>query len=435
MEEEQSILDATEYILMALNNIKNYEEFIEYKEEISKAINDIRNSITNLINMKKYNYNDLNVQEIGINQNNINPSSISSKLGLKFNYDAYLKDIPLNNFYQNEPIFNSNLNQENQNEDNLNYNNNNANNILNNEDSINNLISISKNINNSTNKNKIQNNDDNNQNNLAYISFKDMNNYFETSQNNEENIAYNKSIRNQFKINNNSIDNKNTYNNNNILNKKSNNYNIYNNMNRPKENNYQIQSNQDIKNNQKGVNKKEKLSLIADIIMKINSEDYFYEILTKLFGDDLTDKLMSSEVSDELLEAVQNSIKEIEELKRKDDLKNQKNNINKKNSEEIEDQPKRFPIEQIMNPNVKQNINRSNSNKKLKNEKNNNNYQEFNFQKNLRKDGRKDSNEKNSKKNSSKKEKPFISATNAYGNYFDPPLQKGGMSKLDDYKK
>ena len=430
MEEGQSILDATEYILIALNNIKNYKEFIEYKEEIAKAIDDIRNSIINLMNMKKYNYNNLNVQQEGINQNNINLSSISSKLGLKFNYDAYLKDIPLNNFYQNEQIINSDLNQENKNDNNLNYINNDANNILNNEVSINNLI-ISKNTNNSTNKNKMQYNEDHNKNNLAYISFKDSNDYFETSQNKEENIAYNKSIRNQFKINNNFIDNKNTNKYNNIVNKKNNN------MNPSKENNYKIQSNQDINNNQKGVNKKEKLSLIADIIMKINSEDYFYEILTKLFGDDLTDKLMSSEVNDELLEAVQNSIKEIEELKKKDDLKNQinNNNINKKNSEEIEDQPKRFPIEQIMNPNVKQNMNRSNSNKKLKNEKNNNNYQEFNFQKNLRNDGRKDSNDKNSKKSSSKKEKPFISATNAYGNYFDPPLQRGGMSKLDDYKK
>ena len=139
MEEEQSILDATEYILMALNNIKNYQEFIEYKEEISKAINDIRNSITNLINIKKYNYNNLNIQQEEINQNNINPSSISSKLGLKFNYDAYLKDIPLNYFYQNEEIIKSNLNQENQNNNTLN-NINNANNILNSEDSINNLI-------------------------------------------------------------------------------------------------------------------------------------------------------------------------------------------------------------------------------------------------------------------------------------------------------
>ena len=54
--------------------------------------------------------------------------------------------------------------------------------------------------------------------------------------------------------------------------------------------------------------------------MKINSEDYFYEIITKLFGNELTDKLMSSDVSDELLEEVQNYIKEIEELKNKDNL-------------------------------------------------------------------------------------------------------------------
>ena len=53
MEEEQSILDATEYVLMALNNIKNFEEFIEYKEEITKAIYDIRNSITNINKYEK----------------------------------------------------------------------------------------------------------------------------------------------------------------------------------------------------------------------------------------------------------------------------------------------------------------------------------------------------------------------------------------------
>ena len=65
-----------------------------------------------------------------------------------------------------------------------------------------------------------------------------------------------------------------------------------------------------IKKKQSTSYKKEKISLIADIIMKINSEDYYYEILTKLFGNDLTDKLMSTDVSDELLEAVQTSIKE-----------------------------------------------------------------------------------------------------------------------------
>ena len=91
----------------------------------------------------------------------------------------------------------------------------------------------------------------------------------------------------------------------------------------------------------------------------------------------------------------------------------------------MEDRPKRFPIEQIMNPNIKQNININiNNNKKLNNENNN---KIFNFEKNLRKTG--------DKNNISKKEKPFISATSAYGNYFDPPLQKGGFSKLDEYKK
>ena len=56
----------------------------------------------------------------------------------------------------------------------------------------------------------------------------------------------------------------------------------------------------------------------------------------------------------------------------------------------------------------------------------------------MRKNENVDSGKKVKTKNSNnnlKKEKPFISATSAYGNYFDPSLQKGGISKLDDYKK
>ena len=412
MEEEQSILDATEYVLMALSNIKSFEEFIEYKKEITKAIYDIRNSITNLINIKKYNINDLNQHKEKVNSNEDNTSSISSMLGLKFNYDAYLKDIQIQNFYQNEPVIKKNLKQESQN-DNLNLkiiNNNN----LTHDNFVNNNISNNANTNNK---------------NLKLISFQEENNNIEPERNNEDNIAYNKSIRNKFKLTNNSNEN-------NLMNKKQ--YNILNsNINNFPENICQNPKINYSNNIRKGANKKEKLSLIADIIMKINSEDYFYEILTKLFGEDLTDKLMSSDVSDELLDAVQNSIKEIEELKRNDDLKNQnqKNNIHKPNSEELEEKPKRFPIEQIMNPNIKQNMNRNSSNKNLNNEKNNN-YKEFNFQNNLRKpSGQENFGKNNKKNNSSKKEKPFISATSAYGNYFDPPLQKGGLSKLDEYKK
>ena len=167
MEEEQSILDATEYVLMALNNIKNFEEFIEYKEEITKAIYDIRNSITNIINMKKYNINDLNQHKEKVNSNDDNTSSISSILGLKFNYDAYLKDIQIQNFYQNEPVIKNNLNQESQN-DNLNLK------IINND--------------NLTHDNIINNNISNNasiNNNLGFISFQEENNNLDQKRNNE----------------------------------------------------------------------------------------------------------------------------------------------------------------------------------------------------------------------------------------------------------
>ena len=401
MEDEKSILDATEYILMALNVIHTFEEFIEYKEEITKAIYDIRNSITNIMNMQNYNTN------IEKAQKNVNPTSISSMLGLKFNYDAYLNNMKLNDFTQNEANFNNIINQGIQNSNsNLKYIN--DMNSSNNNNSVKNLLINSSQDNNRKNINIPKN---------ILFSFKDDNINFESSQNNNDDNIINKSIRNKLKNSNNPL--KNDINNINENEDEINiNINNNNNINPSLSNNYQIQKKEDINNKQKSINKKEKLGLIADIIMKINSEDYFYEILTKLFGDDLTDKLMSSEVSDNLLEAVQNSIKEIEELKKKDDIKNNNQNFNKQNAEEMEDRPKRFPIEQIMNPNIKQNININN--KKINNENNN---KDFNFEKKLRKSGEK------------KKEKPFISATSAYGNYFDPPLQKGGFSKLDEYKK
>ena len=78
-----------------------------------------------------------------------------------------------------------------------------------------------------------------------------------------------------------------------------------------------------------------------------------------------------------------------------------------------------------MNSNAKQNINRNN----------NNSFQEYNSQKNLKKIGLKENNGKNLKKSSSKKENPFIRSSSAYGNYFDAPLQKGGNNILDNFKK
>ena len=290
MEDEKNILDATEYILLALNAITNFDEFIEYKEEIEKAIYDIKNSLFCIINSKN--------KGIAKKYNKLN---LSSAMELRYNYDDYLRSVNFNK--QNKSI----------------------------------------------------------------------------TENKEKNgIFYNKSIRNKFKVNN--------------------------------------------KNTKQALNKKDKLNQITDIIMKLNSKDYFYDILTKLFGNDLKEQLTSNEVSDELITAVQNSIQEIEALKIKDDLKKiKKDEIN--NLEEMEEEPRSFPENEIIGPN--DNIKNY---KKLNKDKYSNMldiYQEFDFIQNLRQN----------KSSCNKKEKPFISTTSIYGNYFDPPLQKGGISKLDVYKK
>ena len=408
MSEEKSILDATEYVLVALNNIKSFDDFNDYKEEIEKAVYDIRNSITNIINLKKNKKPNLNISD-----NTSNKTSISSMLGLKFNYDAYLNDFNINNINQND------LNIKNDN-----YNNN----LINN-----NFSEKNTNIN---NEEYNEENIINKQNNIGIISFKDENTNFENNMNNEDNIIYNKSIRNKFKKSKN-INNIKSINNNKI--KDFNNKDI--NINTKKnekltdlDKNISENTNSN-KNKSSPLNyRKEKLSLIADIIMKINSEDYFYEILTKLFGNDLTDKLMSSDVSDELLEAVQNSIKEIEELKNKDNLNSEQNEKNENiNQEELEEEPRKFPSNEIMTPPITKDKTIIKNNKEIKSNK----YQEFDFQKNLRKNENSEGKKIKGKNinNSIKKEKPFISATSVYGNYFDPSLQKGGISKLDDYKK
>ena len=395
--EEKSILDATEYILLALNNIKNFTEFNEYKEEIIKAVYDIRNSITNITNSKNIIQPNIN-EQIESNKNN---SSISSMLGLKFNYDAYLKDFNINNYNNQISFSNSNGNFNYMRQNNINE--------------YNDLNNMDENINDKKNS--------------GLMSLKEENMNFDAQENKEDNAIYNKSIRNRFKgskknngnANMNEIKNENKEKNR-LINLKENSNDI----------NKNIQADINPKKN-KNLNsqyKKDKLSLIADIIMKINSEDEFYEILTKLFGNDLTDKLMSSDVSDELLEAVQNSIKEIEELKKKDNLNEELNQKKEEiNQEEIEEEPRKFPVNEIMGANVK-----DKNNKKF-NKEVNNVYQEFDFKKNLRKNDNFEGKKKNKINNNGKKEKPFISATSAYGNYFDPPLQKGGISKLDDYKK
>ena len=52
---EERILEAVEYITISLDDIKDYQDFVKYKPELIKAINDIKNIVQRKI---KLNEND-----------------------------------------------------------------------------------------------------------------------------------------------------------------------------------------------------------------------------------------------------------------------------------------------------------------------------------------------------------------------------------------
>jgi hypothetical protein len=64
---------------------------------------------------------------------------------------------------------------------------------------------------------------------------------------------------------------------------------------------------------------KTKANRVVDIIMKINTCDDTCSIIKRLFGDDVEQRLSSSAVEEEFLSKIEESIKEIEELKSKEE--------------------------------------------------------------------------------------------------------------------
>jgi hypothetical protein len=199
--------------------------------------------------------------------------------------------------------------------------------------------------------------------------------------------------------------------------------------------------------------------------MKINKEKYIHDILIKLFGNNISDKLLYNRVSDEFINEVQNAIIEIEQLKKD----RNRNNENEKETENIIEkantiQKKKYQIPILKRSNTKKDLNincyksydkkvmnlkpkRFQSNKFKYSEP----YQEFNFKDSLRNKSPNGKNSNNSINNESdikrklrssknlmnssigisNNQKPFINATCGYGKYFDEPLQKGGISKLE----
>ena len=396
---EERILEAVEYITISLDDIKDYQDFMKYKPELFKAINDIKNIIQRKI---KINENETIENVEG------EKSKISSILGLQFDYDPLINDEDAK-FFSDYEEKNNDKNMKNriknQNEIILNKLNNKKKKALYNPDTILNCTESLR------NKNKLLN-------------------------------------RKKYK---NIISNLKKNHNNNII------------------NNNKVNSDENkIKKYFDEKKQKEKIDSITDIIIKINNKDYLYKILTKLFGDNLSDKLLSNQVSDELLESIQNAIVEIENINEK---YKKINNINEKIEKLYQEK-----LGIMKNQTKKEEKKEFNTNYKYGNEPQNffyrpkiykNNsynrfkysepYQEFNFKKSLRnqtsktfyksqkrdniinqssiniKNKRSISNSKgfNTPKGIISQKKPFISATCGYGKYFDEPLQNGGESKLN----
>ena len=423
---EENILNGTEYILSAINSISNYQDFQQYKPEILKAILDIKETILNSLKEKQQNFelqqNNYLQKNLNLNQNynRNNNYSISNTLGLRYNYDAYLNTDSVKNSLKN--TISESDNQQNYEFQNMNYDNDYENNQnFQNENNLNNIISnipLEQNYN-----------------------FQQMQNYYEQNNNNN----------NMMNIQNGNYNNNNNEDNNIILNQN------------------QSQNNIDMKD------KKKQISKVADLVMKINNDDGIYEILSKLFGEDLIDKLISRK-DEKFILGVEEAIKEIEELRRRD-LEEQNNinanstNINNKNSllyetgdninlvqsnnntidnsqlyKNISNQKKSYADELLMkhgllnpNSNFLNPISKSMKISKIiknESERKNEPYKEFSFENSLRV-GMKSRKSNIIRSNSShiNNNKKFNNYTSGYGHYFDESLQNGGKSKLTSFKQ
>lgn len=157
------------------------------------------------------------------------------------------------------------------------------------------------------------------------------------------------------------------------------------------------------------INKK-KQEIITNILIKINNNETIYPILSKLFGKNIKEELLSGNVQDDVINRIKYVVNQIEKIK----IQSIKNEINNNTKEKIEYNTIQYE-----------------DNKKEKIFKKPLRYQSLNnLKKNLSSNNISKSSIKQKKAKSYRIKKPFIHSTCPYGRYFDEPLQKGGESKL-----
>lgn len=199
---------------------------------------------------------------------------------------------------------------------------------------------------------------------------------------------------------------------------------------------------------------RQKATRVADILMKINSNDILYNILSQIFSNSVFDELLSSDVDMELIENVEKTILEIEKLEQEETQNLNQNQINStpqfnyntpnedlysKSFTEFNTKPTYYNIPK---PNVqtKPLSSKQTSQRKLNNlnielmKKYPKTYKTLSGYDGVSNNYH--STFKKSKTNSFNGGRTFVNYTTSASGYFDPSLQNGGQSKLSsNYKK
>ena len=386
---EERILEAIEYITISLDDIKDFQDFIKYKPELMKAINDIKNIIQNKTQLNK---NET------IENAEAEKSKISSILGLQFDYDPLINEDDAKFFSEYD---------ENNNDKKI------------------------KNIYGNKTKNK--------------IVLKKINHENKKSLYNPDTILNcTESLRNK-----NIFLNKTKYENSKIKKKKKN---IKRNKRIKKAENAQNKIRKYLdENNQKQkidliadiIMKINSKDYLYKILSKLFGDDLSDKLLSNQISDELLDSVQNAifeiEKINEKYKKINNINEKIEKLYQEKQgimknvsTKNENENI-KINYKYGEEQNDFFYRPNHYKTNIKNKFKYSEP------------YQELNFKKSLRnqtpktfykihaRDNSIDQSKilSKNKRSNSRTKKPFISATCNYGKYFDEPLQNGGESKLN----